>query len=427
MHRTHKFKLSCTGFTLIEVLISMSVFIIVLVIAGNAFNTIVSQSTRLSKMEESNIEGIVGLEIMRHDLEQMGFGLPWGWGKPDPPAVGSTVPNTLLIDAVDIDYKEAVDLKGLKLNDSPSSVPRAFAAQALLGAFSSAHIAVKGSALGSSKVSQRWTRIPFHNMTASVPVPSPVSPLKGDKVIMVTNNFNNANLDHRLIVDPADKSIFHQNFDTVNMSDNFLPVNDQFSYMVYGIDGETAPRMPFNRADFFIKIPAGTEAEGKLPPFCAPRTGILYKATVSHKDGSYRYIPLLDCVADMQVVLGWDTSDKGSAGAVNVHSSLPDSAGELIVSDTKYESTIKGYFSDTTAAAEHIRQHLKVVKVYILAQTGKKDPGYRAPEVSIEVGNHLLDGLYPERKYFLSASQQNYRWKLYRIVARPKNLSSNFN
>ncbi len=34
-------------------------------------------------------------------------------------------------------------------------------------------------------------------------------------------------------------------------------------------------------------------------------TGILYKGTVNHADGLLTELPLLDCVADMQVIFGW--------------------------------------------------------------------------------------------------------------------------
>ncbi len=42
-----------------------------------------------------------------------------------------------------------------------------------------------------------------------------------------------------------------------------------------------------------------------------PDTGILYKTTVNHADGKLTYIPVLDCVLDMQVVLGWDLNGDG--------------------------------------------------------------------------------------------------------------------
>lgn len=417
------YKSAQAGFTLVELVITMTIFIIVLIIASDAFNKIVTQSSKLSRMEESNIEGVIGLEIMRHDLEQAGFGLPWGWGQPDPLSSGSIVPSSLLVDnTITLSYSEAADTKGLTLNDSPNGVPRAVAASAVLGQFSSAHIAIKGSTLGGSKASQRWTNIPYHNYSANPRESRPVSgagtPAVDDRVIMITANFNDANLDHRLIVDSSSNT-FYVNYKLSGLSDDYVPFNELFSYMVYGID-DANPRMPFNRADFFIRIPA----DGTLPPFCGPRTGVLYKATINHDGGGYRFMPLLDCVADMQVVFGWDTSDDGGAGQVDVYSSALKSGGNYAASvpssDSKY-AAIGSYFSDPEA----VRKHLKMIKVYILAQDGKRDKSYSAPVTTIEVGDRLTNGFDVTKFYSLSSEQRQYRWKLYRIVARPKNLPSN--
>lgn len=424
------------GFTLIEILVTMTLFIIVLIIASDAFNKIVSQSSKYSKMEESNIEGIIGLEIMRHDLGQMGFGLPWGWSK------YATTPTPVHLEDSSIAYLEA-DGNPASLNDSTGAaastlgVPRALAGSAVLGQFTSAYFAVKGSTLGGAKASQHWTHIPFHNFSAAAPNPresrpiifSANSPVAGDKVVMVTSTslYNGANLDHRLIVDPGNAGIFHQDFSLSSMANSFLPPDDLQTYMVYGID-TAAPRMPFNRSDFFIKVPT---TEGSLPPFCAPRTGVLYKATVNHADGNYNYIPLLDCVADMQVVLGWERpADCPADGRDLVFSTLPKSDGSIVASNTDANcmNTIKGYLTNADTAfysrAQALRENLKVVKVYILAQEGKLDRSYTSPNTSIKVGDQLADALYPTRTYNLSGTQANYRWKLHRIVVRPKILSS---
>jgi hypothetical protein len=207
--------------------------------------------------------------------------------------------------------------------------------------------------------------------------------------------------------------------------------------MVYGIDKD-APRMPFNRSDYFIKIPSGVSAtgDGNLPSFCAPRTGVLYKGTVNNSfaaaNGKYTYIPLLDCVADMQVVLGWARPvDCPADGRDLVYSSLPKSDGSIITSNTdaKCVDPVKGYLNNADTAdyskAQALRENLKVVKVYVLAQEGKFDRNYTSPVTSISVGNQTADALYPTKTYNLSGTQSKYRWKLYRIVVRPKNLSSN--
>jgi len=411
------------GFTLIEIMVTLGLFLGVLVIASNAFNKIVSQATTYSKMEESNIEGVIGLEVMRHDLAQMGFGLPWGFSKSN--AVE-------LVDST-IQYSEATDTIAAALNEPANGVPRALVGYAAFGNFSSAaYIGVKATSVGSSKVSQRWTYIPFHNYSATPYQSRPVSfmsnnPHPGDKVIFVNSNVNDAaNKDHRLIVSPTDPTNFSYGYSATTIDSSFLPLSDENSYTVYGVDDSGVTlHMPFNRADFFI----GTSASGVVPPFCSPRTGVLYKATVSQSNGGYSYVPLLDCVADMQIVLGWDISDGGMLGAVNVNSSLPQkSDGQVInvategtnasIDITAAKASITGWMTDPKG----IREHLKVVKVYILAQEGKVDTKYSTPATTITVGD-MSNGF--KKDYTLSAAQQHYRWKLYRIVVRPRNLVSN--
>lgn len=449
--RTLPKDLSQAGFTLIEILVTMTLFIVILVIASDAFNKIVSQSSKYSKMEESNIEGVIGLEVMRHDLGQMGFGLPWGWARAD----NSTSPPTSLVadSTVTIIYSEADGNPASLFNDSTGTtasalgIPRGLAGSSVLGQFTSAYIAVKGSTLGRNKSSQHWTHIPYHNYSGANSDPDesrPVifsanSPIAGEKVVMVTSHYNDPNLDHRLIVDSdtSKNNIFHQDFSLSGMASSYLPLDDLQTYMVYGIEDTTSTnvRMPFNRADFFIKIPSGVTAtgDGVLPSFCAPRTGVLYKATVNHADGKYNYIPLLDCVADMRVVLGWTppVDCTLSAGKDFVYTSLPDSGNNIAASetDTKCTDPIKGYLTNADTAgfskARALRENLKLVKVYILAQEGKLDRGYTAPNTKIDVGDRITNGYDTTKTYNLSGTQLNYRWKLYRIVVRPKNLSSN--
>jgi prepilin-type N-terminal cleavage/methylation domain-containing protein len=423
---------SQSGFTLVEVIVVMAVFIVILMIAGESFNRIITQSSKLFKSEESNIEGIIGLEVMKHDLEQMGFGLPWGWSKAD----NSATP-TDLVDST-ITYAEAVDSLGLALNDAPSTVPRAFVSFAGFGNFTSDYIGVKASSVGSSKAAQRWTYIPFHNYSASPRESRPVSfasnnPTVGDRSILINSNYNDpGNKDHRLIVDVDDVTNFNINYNTTggSIAGKYLPTDDQQTYMVYGVDSDTTLaklRMPFNRADFFI----GRNLSGNVvPPFCAERTGILYKATINHSDGGNTPIPLLDCVADMQVVLGWDTSDGGTAGSINAYSSLPKKSDGIVANvtttdpaaATSVRAAINGWLID----AKGLREHLKIVKVYILAQEGKRDPVYTTPSSSISVGDITENsGLSPVKTYTLTEPQRHYRWKLYRIVVRPKNLVSN--
>lgn len=397
------------GFTLVELIVVMAVFLTVLMISASAFNTIVTNASKYSKFEESNIEGMIGLEMMRHDLEQMGFGLPWSFGG-------------------DLTYGESTESDNI-LNDAPKGIPRPFVGY---HNYSSAVIGVKASTVGSTKASQHWTYIPFQNYSASPRESRPVNlgsntPKTGEKVIALLTSFSSYSTASLRM----SGSSFEFNYNsTGGIHSDFLPKGDQDTHFVYGISTGSDLRMPFNRADFFVSSSAGT-----VPAFCAPNTKVLYKATVNHNndgtkpDGEYTYIPLLDCVASMQVVLGW-SSNSGTESiqdSVSTYSSLPAfgsgdvmtmAAGSVSPIDA---ADIKAWFN--TKDAKKIREQLKLVKVYVLAQEGKRDSGYTYPASSILIGSVGEGSL--TRTYALSDEQRHYRWKLYRIIVKPKNLVSN--
>ena len=376
----------------------MALFLTVSMIAAQAFKNVTTLSAKYSKSEESTIEGIVGLELLRHDLEQMGFGLLWGY-----------------LPGASITYSESADADAAT-NDAPGNVPRACVVLNNSGAFSSDIIGVKGTTLGSTKASQRWTYVPFHNISSS---PSWTSrPLRwpsgnlapGDRVIVIRHNFNDPTDDHLLLdTTGTDYSSLTTGNETTN---SYLPQKDEQLSMVYGMEqSSTTLRMPFNRADFFITT-------GSVPPFCAELTGVLSKATVSHTDsGHYSYTPLLDCVADLQVVLGWDVSDGGKAKSISAYSNADGS----VVTGAASPTDVQGW----QASPQGIREHLKMVKVYILAQEGRKDPGYSYPVATMVVGNAGNGETSLTSTYTFSTAQRQYHWRLYRVIVRPKNLVNN--
>ena len=65
------------GFTLVELMITMVVFVLVIAAASQVFTSLLTQFKQQNKMAETHIEGAVGLGILRHDLEHAGYGLPW--------------------------------------------------------------------------------------------------------------------------------------------------------------------------------------------------------------------------------------------------------------------------------------------------------------------------------------------------------------
>ncbi len=423
------------GFTLIELILTMAIFLIVIIIAAQTFNSVVTQSGKVSKSEESNIEGVIGLEVMRHDLEQAGFGLFWG-----------LLPShTVTYNEADTANWSADTTNYAKMNDNAASppVPRAIVG---FDSFSDTNtnsfgdfIGIKGTTVGRSKAAQLWNYISYQNYSTasgreSRPVAWPSNNLvAGDKAIAIRNNFNNPDDDH-LLADSDGTFSFSYNT-TGSIHDDFLPTDSLQTYMIYGIERSTTPRMPFNRTDFFVKIPdSTTTGDTTMPAFCAPGTGVLYKATVNHgtsgaTPGKYNYIPLLDCVANMQIVLGWSYNSgfEKTQDAVHAYSSMPNKTDYTVATISATgggiptASDMQGWLQEPKG----IREHLKLVKVYLLVQEGKKDSNYTFPTSSIVVGDQSNGELTLTHQYTFSAEQLKYRWKLYKIIIRPKNLVSN--
>jgi type II secretory pathway pseudopilin PulG len=417
----------CTGLTLVELIVVMLVFVIIIMITGSSFNFIVSQAIKIRASEESNIEGIVGLEMLRHDLEQAGFGLPW---------ISMDDANQLNLP----DYKEAASAPHSSYNDGlprPSGasascrIPRAIVAgnnlAAVAGSFNilagTDYLAVKATNLGRSTAAQRWTYVTYSGSLNPSPRP-PVTPIAEaiptNSGIIVTRHdmvpINGVNrYASRLIYDSANTATlqyFYQLYPDVSagiaLPPEWSPQRKEHIHYIYGVD-DSDLRMPFNRVNFFVARPANT---AQIPRTCADNTGILYKTTVNHANGQLTYIPLLDCVADMQVVLGFDMSGSGQVTAYS------NADGSTVNGSTSSE------IQKTLADADLLRERLKIVKVYILAQEGRRDPAYTAVSPIAVRSTGAGEGTLTNNYDLAANNALNYRWKVYRVVAKPKNLDT---
>jgi len=251
----------------------------------------------------------------------------------------------------------------------------------------------------------------------------------GDRVVMIRRKFSSGKIDNQLVYDTSTPDAYWVNYNSTGFVPAFSPASREEILYVYGVAASGDLGMPFNRADYFIAVPGSASS---LPTTCAPGTGILYKATVNHTSGNpggkLNYsTPLLDCVADMQVVIGWDLWDAtnnvmGQDGIIDTWSSVLNDKGNLTHhTDAPHTEVNSDVVKAAFGSAETIRNAMKVIKVYILAQNGRKDPNYQGPS-SMAMGES--GELSLTRTYDLS-SLRNYRWKLYRIVVRPKNLIAN--
>ncbi len=386
------------GFTLVELMITMIIFILAITAASQIFVGLLTQFKQQSKIAETNIEGVIGLELLRADIEQAGYGLPgdmnavpyveavddqatW-WNTPSPDARtgysdNNNPPRPIVI---------GTGALGAGLNGSDVLVIKATNVATSDAAHKSTYVADDGSiqTTGSAKedlLNTDWVIALFPDSTG---MPTVLL----NKGVQFTFNGTPPVTTAGLWAAPG----------TINL--------------VYGIrpsDGSgSALRMPFNRADYYIRRPT---TAGSMPARCAPGTGVLYKATVNNtvglaSSGKHAEMPLLDCVADMQVILALDTNgDK-----------VADQFGDV-----------------PPVSAQLERAQVIDVRVYIVAQEGQIDTSYtyknsvRTPAqcdfdkvVCInDTQGGFIKAVDVSALPGIGTGWKNYRWKLYTLVAKP--------
>lgn len=404
------------GFTLIEMMVAMGLFVLVIMITGRSFETILGQTSKLLRSEESNIEGMLGLEMLRHDLQQAGVGL--------------------FTEAPPITYNEAASSPASTYNDNVGTihVPRPIIVDNNLSTTVAAdktpassilagtdYLVIKGSTVARSQTSQKWSYMVSAGGTAAPTTwPSSAENYKsGEYFVLLRKTFSNP---PRTFIErnASDNSLW---FRINSPAFNAYTSANSSVYLTYGIDDDDF-RFPFNRADYFV---ARTNSGANMPPVCAPNTGVLYKGSINQSNGKTTYLPLLDCVADMQVVLGWDMNLDGVVDTWSSASGLQVNPNPHAVDVVAVMSNTNNDINDQSTL--NIRNCLKIVKVYLIIQDGKKDRNYTSPS-AIQIGDTgegslLKDGTASPAVYTLSSDMLNYRWKEYRIIVRPKNLLSN--
>jgi prepilin-type N-terminal cleavage/methylation domain-containing protein len=393
------------GFSLVELIVVMAMFVLVIAITSDAFNNILKNAVQQSKTAESNIEGIVGLEIMRKDIASAGFGIPWSFQ------------SAIIYNEVDPDQgaqeKIAAAYNGTPNVTVQTSVPRAIFGGNDIHLASpdinklidlSDYLVIRATSIGATEAAQRWS---YMNYTGAVkPDADSITPvswskdnLRTDDWVTVVRMGLSGKFSKELVVNGGAFTT------TYGALDNFTPQESKVTNYIYGVyykdTDNTPPRMPFNRSDYYVRRPADSEYD-KLPKRCAPYTGILYKGNVTHKNGNFTNteLPLLDCVADMQIVYMLETSTNGTITETGDISGL---------------------------SAQQIREQVKAVQVYLLTHDGGKDPLFTYPNSTIGVGpsadgKSSATGRTFDLEGIIKAGWQNYRWKVYRLIVKPANL-----
>jgi len=424
------------GFTLVELIVTLAVFILVITAAVSILIPLVGQFKRQSKIAETNIQGLVGLKMLKSDLERAGYALPWYFSAP-------------------IAYTETAvaPANGAGVTDAPNNPPRAVAAlnnvtfngsvngnNNITGIVTkSDYLVIKSVSVNGTATAQKWSYISAVNM----PTPrfwgppagtwSPTNDLAlnpADQVIVINPEVSTSRLRELVMNGAAFYTSFQNPFPCLFSPGAVCPppasAQNQ-TYIIYGIaPGPNALTMPFNRADYFVGIP-------KVPlTRCAPGTGVLYKAVLD-QNGTFipaKITPLLDCVADMQVVFGLDMNGDGIIGTYsNADGTQTGDATNITGQAEGWDPVlVKGVLGTNSDLASY-RSSVVEVRVYILTHEGQRDANftYFYPNDAILVGETILDPASPAnfgRTFDLTtiANYQNYRWKVYTMVVKLQNM-----
>lgn len=365
-----KYKLNKKGFSLIELLIALTILAIIVAISSDTFKNVLEQAGREMGIMSTQMDSFVGLGMLTYDIEHAGYGLPESFR--------ST-----------ISYNEASTSPANAYNDAPSGIPRPFVSGNNTGLNGSDYFVIKSILAATNNVCTKWTYITFENKPFPKTWSSSSQNLVNGNRVIVIKPAKDIYSSNELILD-ADGN-FYTTFNSANFSSDFSPQNQGERYMIYGVDASTDLRMPFNRTDYYIKVPTTSSMSLR----CAPNTGILYKAMVNHANGELNEMPILDCVADMQVIFGLDSNEDG---------------------------VVETYSDDISSlTANQIRKRVKEVRIYILTHEGGKDNSYIYPTSTISVGE-FGKGREFNLSSTIGTSWQNYRWKQHIIVVKPKDL-----
>ena len=294
------------GMTMVELLVSLAIVMVIIGSATTAYLKLLRTYKTHGRLAESYMANMTGLELLRYDIEMAGFGLPQSLG---------TVAS----------YSEAVSASlasnkynPLTQNDAPSTVPRAFRHLNDTGLNSSDILTIKSTAASSNTASRKWSTITYSSSSSKYIVKmwgssltsldSTMDFVNNDQVIVLDNNY-------QLMVDSSLNWVF--NFATGYFSNASVTTfphptasNNKYVWYVYGLDTNSAHRMPFNRVDYYLDSVAGD-----APSSCASNTYTLYRSTVSQDNGGLSKSPLIDCVRNFQVAFGLGTNLDGTVNS----------------------------------------------------------------------------------------------------------------
>jgi prepilin-type N-terminal cleavage/methylation domain-containing protein len=369
-----------SGFSMVEMLMALAIFSIITVGVFSALDAQMGHSRKESIVGQSDIEFIVAKSLIERDLAMAGFGLAddyAGFGPPSP---------------------------ATEFN------PRAY--QSVNSDTAPDELRLMGTALGvNSRQAQGWTYL--RAIDESVP-----------SISYATWSDARENLqdgDRVVVMDPSTKTLLGETDGTdnywlfeyqgnsakmtiANPDIAVTPFSSTSRHVVYGLygsdndeDDTEATLTPYYSVRYY-RSSSTFSAET-----CAEGTRNLLRAESRKNESPDNGDPVLSCVLDFQVAFGLDRDENDT----------------IETWDDGGETYVNGY------TRENQRKRLKQVRVYLLVQSGRRDPAYTYPQNSIRVGETLIiDGVSQTtgRLVTLTDAQKQYRWKLIALNITPRNL-----
>lgn len=425
-----------SGFSIIEYMVSMVILLAIFSIVFQVFVPIARSAKTESNNIQTQIEGIMGLELLRRDVVHAGVGLPWVL----PP--GTT-------------YTESTDTPQDSYNDDDiggiSVAPRAIIAvngdsgtSPPVGVTDSDYLVIKSTAIADviqpggagtpfveNPAVDRWTTLYSDGKVRSWGS-ADRDPADTDQVIVLQPTATTG----AFLLGVDGGGDFAAVFDTAGAGlAGFAPTAVNQAYYVFGVNSDSgAVNMPFNRADYYI-------SNTNVPSRCAASTGVLVKR-VLNQDGTFGDpLPLLDCVADFQIALGVDNL----VNRVSQRNCLTNPMDAHMSSATLFPAV-------TPPDGPTVRASFKEVRLYVLVQEGAKDQTYKFSNfvsgTLVRVGEENPTDCDPGgtsnckctvgtdddvlgHDFDLATvgatsppDYMQYRWRVYRMVIKPEGLVS---
>jgi prepilin-type N-terminal cleavage/methylation domain-containing protein len=365
-----------SGFTLVELLVTLSIFSIVMAGVLAVYTNQVRHSTREYRLAESEMEAEIATNIIERDVMMAGYGLADDYDSlifvSPPMPIGAT-------DNID---------PGATANPAGGTYP----STVLSGTDS---LYMMGTALGMySKTAQAWTYI------------QETSPLNFQEWADARENIQDG--DRVVYIEPNTKTIVADGttwrFTYPDVPD--FPENQGKGVLLYGLtrppgSGEDEVPRPY----YIVQYRLGGSSSDR-PDICSRGTRNLERVEIS---SGASIEPVLTCVRDFQAAFGIDTDGNGKIDA--------------------WDPVEPGRFQASEYDIKSLKKRIKLIKIFVLVQAGNRDPdyAYANPDDSENPGRICVGELRggtcaPGRFITLTNDQRKYRWKVISLDITPRNL-----